>query len=255
MRTEISEKWVRAMVGGTAIVDTRTPMLFWEDSFPVPSYAFAAADVRTDLLIPTEQNPASHNFFHLPKGPVAQWFDLHVDGKVFNNAAWIRDDPAVHDRIVFTWQAGVLDHWLEEDEEVHSHPRDPYKRVEALHSSRHVRVSLDGVTLAETSSPVLLFETYLPIRYYFPKADVDLSKLRSSHNRSQCPYKGFADEYWDAPNTPGVAWSYPHPYPGVQAIEGRVAFYNELVDIAVDGVDLPRPESVFSLKKHRPVND
>lgn len=252
MRTEISDKWVRATVGGTTVVDTRAPMLFWEDTFPVPSYAFAPTDVRMDLLVPTGRAPASHSFFHLPKGPVVQWFDLHVDGRVFNNAAWIRDDPAVSERIVFTWQRGVMDHWLEEDEEVHAHPRDPYKRVEALHSSRHVQVALDGVTLAETSHPVLLFETYLPIRYYFPKADVDLGKLSASQNRSECPYKGFADEYWDAPNTPAVAWSYPSPYPAVQAIKGRIAFYNELVDITVDGVGLPRPETIFSLKLHRP---
>lgn len=180
VRTEISDKWARATVGGTTVVDTRAPMLFWEDTFPVPSYAFAPTDVRMDLPVPTGRAPASHRFFNLLKGPIAQWFDLHADGRDFNNAAWIRDDPAVSERIVFTWQRGVMDHWLEEDEEVHANPRDPYKRVEALHSSRHVRVALDGATLAETSHPVLLFETHRPIRYYFPKADVDLGRLSPS---------------------------------------------------------------------------
>jgi uncharacterized protein (DUF427 family) len=240
------------MKGGTAVVDSRSPMLFWEDKFPVPGYAFAKEDVRMDLLVPTDTRPEGESFFFRPKGAVAQWYDLHVDGQILPHVAWVRDDPALADRVVVTWETGIMDRWLEEDEEVHSHPRDPHKRVEALASSRHVSVMLDGVTLAETEHPVLLFETYLPTRFYFPRSDVALEKLTASANRSHCPYKGYADEYWDATGTPGVAWSYPRPYPAVGAIKGRIAFYNELVDITVDGVALPRPRSVFSKESNRP---
>lgn len=252
MRVEISDKWVRAMVGETAVVDSRAPMLFWEPEFPVPSYAFDPGDVRTELLTQSAAGPDGPPRFYSPKGPVAQWFDLHVGDRVIPHAAWTRDDPALEGRITFTWEPGALDRWLEEEEEVHSHPRDPHKRVEALPSSRHVTVSLDGVLLADTTDPVLLFETHLPTRYYLPRADVRLEHLGQGSNHSHCPYKGFAEDYWDAPGRPSVAWSYPDPYPAVARIKGRIAFYNELVDITVDGVAQPRPVSVFSVAKNRP---
>ena len=255
MRTEVSDKWVRAYVGETAVVDSRTPVLFYEDSFPVPGYAFERSEVRTDLLRPNPQGPTGGHFFFLPKGPVTQWFDLEIEGTVIPHAAWIRDDDSLRDLIVFSWQEGILDRWLEEDEEVAAHPRDPHKRVEALQSSRHVTVALGGVVLADSTSPVLLFETDLPTRYYLPREDVNFDALTSSANVSLCPYKGEADQYWTAIGPPAardVAWSYSAPFPAVGKIEGRVAFYNELVDITLDGVMMKRPVSLFSQEDNRP---
>ncbi len=254
VHTEFSDKWVRAMVGGTTVVDSRAPMLFWEQDFPIPSYAFDAVDIRMDLLMPSGAPPHGGPTFFGPKGPVAQWYDVHADGRVLPHAAWRRDSPELEGRITFTWAPDAFDRWLEEEEEVHSHPRDPHKRVEALPSSRHITVSLDGVLLADSADPVLLFETSLPTRYYLPRADVFLDRLSPAQNRSHCPYKGYAEDYWDAPGSPSVAWSYPAPYPAVGRIRDRIAFYNESVDIAVDGVRLPRPHSVFSDTKNRPVD-
>lgn len=144
MRTELSSKWVRGYVGETVVVDSRAPMLFFEDSFPVPGYAFADDDVRLDLLRPTSDPPPHGPFFYLPKGPVAEWYHLEVEGRIVRHAAWRRDDPEISDRLVLSWQPGVLDRWMEEEEEVIEHPRDPHKRVEAIASSRHVEISLDG---------------------------------------------------------------------------------------------------------------
>jgi len=257
MKTETSHKWVRAFVGDTTVVDSRAPMLFFEDSFPVPAYAFADEDVRTDLLRPAGEPPSDWPFFFGPKGPVAQWYDLHVEGRVVRNAAWRRDDPAIADRLVLSWQPGVLDRWMEEEEDVFGHPRDPHKRVEAIASSRHVQISLDGIELAESRTPVLLYETHLPTRYYLPRSDVSFDALESSGNRSHCPYKGVADEYWsvrDHPDAQHVAWSYADPFPAVGKVAGMVAFYNEMVDITVDGVRQQRPLSVFSSPAHRPVS-
>ncbi|VXA96903.1 DUF427 domain-containing protein [Aeromicrobium sp. 9AM] len=257
MRTELSSKWVRGFVGETAVVDSRAPMLFFEDSFPVPGYAFADEDVRLDVLRPAADPPPEGSFFYRPKGPVTQWYDLHVDGRVVRHAAWRRDDPAIVDWLVLSWQPGVLDRWMEEEEEVIEHPRDPHKRVEAIASSRHVVVSLDGVELADSRSSVMLYETDLPTRYYLPRSDVRLDALEPSGNRSRCPYKGAAVEYWsvrDHADAQHVAWSYADPYAAVGKIAGRVAFYNELVDIAIDGVPQERPVSVFSSPSHRPVS-
>lgn len=254
MRTEATDKWVRAYVGSTTLVDSHDALLFWEPEFPVPAYAFPRDDVRMALLQPSA-GPATARSFYTPKGPVAEWYDVVVDDRVIEHAAWVRDDPAVSDRIVLSWEPGVLDRWLEEDEEVVAHPRDPHKRVEALASSRHVEVSLGGTLLADSRSPVLLFETDLPTRYYLPREDVRLDLLVPTSNSSVCPYKGFAEEYWSLPGVAGgdnVAWSYGVPFPAVGKIQDRVAFYNELVDITVDGVPQQRPESVFSKAGNRP---
>lgn len=250
--TERSEKWVRAYVGETAVVDSRAPMIFKEPAFPLPWYAFTEADVRRDLLRPAAGAPPTEPSFFLPLGPVAQWFDLEVEGRVIPHAAWVRDDPALRDRYIFSWQPGVLDRWMEEDEEVHGHPRDPRKRVEAIASRRQIEISANGVDLASSASPVLLFETDLPIHFYLPREDVDFGALTASANSSHCPYKGDADEYWDAGELRNVAWSYAAPYRAVGNIAGMVAFYNEIVDVTIDGVPQARPDSVFSDPANRP---
>ncbi|GAA3641518.1 DUF427 domain-containing protein [Microlunatus ginsengisoli] len=258
MRTELIDKWVRAFVGDTAVVDTRRPLLFWEDAFPVPNYAYDPADVRTDLLVPSRSEPPSGFDFFEPRGPVSQMYDLVLGDRTLPRAAWQRDDPALADRLVVSWRPGLLDRWLEESEEVGGHPRDPYKRVEALASTRHVVVSLDGVTLADTTRPVLLFETGLPTRFYVPEEDLVAEALEPSGAHSFCPYKGRADRYWSVrgrPDATDIAWSYAQPFPAVGKVAGRVAFYNELVDISVDDVPLQRPDSVFRRREHRPAAD
>ena len=253
MRTELSRRWVRGFVGDVAVVDSRSPLLFWDDSRPVPSYAFDPDDVRRDLLRPAVGEPPPSPWFFRPQGPVSAWFDLEVGDRVLSHAAWRRDAAELGDRLVLSWQPGLIDRWLEEEEEVAGHPRDPYSRVDALPSSRHVVVSLDGKVLADSTSPVLLFETGLPTRYYLPEADVRLAELTPSATSSHCPYKGIADRYWDlAENSAGdfdgagLAWSYSQPFPAVGRIKDRIAFYDERVDVTVDGVAQPRPVSPFS---------
>jgi uncharacterized protein (DUF427 family) len=142
-----------------------------------------------------------------------------------------------------------MDAWFEEDEEVFTHPRDPYTRVDILPSSRHVRVEVDGVTLAESASPRLLFETGLPVRYYLPKTHVRMDLLTPTDSESHCPYKGQA-QWWSVRVGDSLhedlAWSYRAPLPESQKIAGLVAFYNEKVDIYVDGVLQERPRTKFS---------
>lgn len=245
VRTERSERWVRAFVDETAVVDSRAPMLFWEERRPVPHYAFEQADVRMDLLT-TRDRPAAYHRFFGPGGPVTQWFDVEVGEQVLAAAAWIRDTPELADLVILTWEPGVVIRWMEEDEIVFGHPRDPHKRVDALPSSRHVTVSLDGQVLAESHDPVVLFETGLPTRYYLRQQDLVSAELKPTNHETVCPYKGVADRYWSAPGAENIAWSYTFPVPAVQHIAERVAFYNEFVDLVVDGVQQPRPTTPFS---------
>jgi uncharacterized protein (DUF427 family) len=132
-----------------------------------------------------------------------------------------------------------MDAWFEEDEQVFTHPRDPYTRVDILPSSRHIRIEVEGVTVAESSKPTLLFETKLPVRYYLPKTHVRMDLLQPSESVSYCPYKGQA-EYWslrvDDTVHADLAWSYRTPLPESQRIAGLISFYTDKVDLYVDGI-------------------
>ena len=240
---EPCERWVRAVKGDVTVVDSRRPLLVWEPGRPVPLYAFPEQDVRTDLLRPTARPPAGRH------AGATRFYDLEAAGESVEAAAWTYPGEELAGHISFEWFGrNVLDHWYEEDEEIFIHPRDPHKRVDALPSSRHVRVEIDGTVVADTRAPVLLFETGLPVRYYIPREDVRFDLLTPESLQTRCPYKGVATEYWSwaAGGESGVAWSYPEPLPAVEAVRGRVAFYNERVDIVVDGEREERPVTFFS---------
>ena len=153
----------------------------------------------------------------------------------------------LRDLIRLDWHA--MDAWFEEDEEVFTHPRDPYTRVDILASSRRVRVEVDGTVVADSTSPRLLFETGLPVRWYLPKPHVRLDLLVPSDTVTHCPYKGRA-EYWSVRTPEGarddLAWSYRAPLPESQKIAGLIAFLDEKVDVIVDGVRRERPRTKFS---------
>ncbi len=148
----------------------------------------------------------------------------------------------------FEWDA--LDAWYEEDEQVFVHPRSPYTRVDALRSTRTVRVELDGIVLAESSAPVLVFETGLPTRYYLDRTAVDFTRLIRTGTVTACPYKGTTSDYWSvrAGGTVAadLAWSYSFPTRQLLPIAGLIAFYNEKVDLFLDGQQLERPRTHFS---------
>ena len=119
-----------------------------------------------------------------------------------------------------------------------------------MRSHRHVTVELDGVILAETHSPILLFETGLPTRYYIDRSDVHFDHLVPTDTETLCPYKGVTSQYWsvrvNGTDHADLAWVYDYPLPAVAPIARMVSFYNEKVDITVDGVRLPRAETHFS---------
>ena len=242
VRVEQGHKRVRAYLGGELVADTTRPLLVWEKPY-YPAYYFPVADVRTELL---HEDGAAHS----PSRGDARTFTLAAGGVEIPAAALRYDESPfeeLRDAIRFEWDA--LDAWFEEDEQVFTHPRDPYTRVDILPSSRHVRVEVDGVTIAESDKPTLLFETGLPARFYLPKTHVRMDLLTPTDTATHCPYKGQA-EYWsvrtgDAVH-PDLVWSYRTPLPESQKIAGLMGFYNEKVDLYVDGVLLERPQTVFS---------
>jgi uncharacterized protein (DUF427 family) len=230
-------------VNGVALADSTSAKLVFENpSFP--TYYFPARDVRTDLLVPSETTT------HSPSRGDAKYFTVRVDGVERVDAALQYETSPIEelrDLVRLEWKE--MDGWFEEDEEVYVHARSPYTRVDVLATSRSVRVEVDGVVLADSSHAHVLFETGLPARWYIPKVDVRMELFSHTDITSQCPYKGQA-EYWSVRVgerlIPDFAWSYRAPLPESQKIAGMVCFYNEKVDLFVDGVLQERPRTKFS---------
>jgi uncharacterized protein (DUF427 family) len=231
--SEPVHKRIRVEFGGETIADTTGARLLFETGH-LPVYYIPESDVRTDLLDRTD-----HTTYCPVKGDAAYW-TVSAGGRTAENAVWGYPEPIapwLTGYVSFYWNA--MDAWYEEDEQVFGHPHDPYHRVDMLKSSRHVKVSVDGVVLAESSRPVILFETGLPVRYYLPREDVRLDALKRSETTSHCAYKGEA-RYWSH-GSEDVAWTYETPLREAEPVRGLVCFWNERTDIEVDGTPQERP--------------
>jgi uncharacterized protein (DUF427 family) len=243
LRTAPSHKRVRILFGGEVIADSDDALYVWEGP-SYPQYYLPLAHVADGALKPTGTTSTS------PSRGTATQYTVVGGGREAVDAAWSYPDspvPELRGRVRFEWNA--MDAWFEEDEEVFVHPRDPSTRIEILRTSRHVSVSLDGVTVADSYHATFLYEIGLPRRTYFPKLDVRMELLTPTDGTSMCPYKGTA-RYWTV-TTPvaehrDVAWSYPTPLRESAPIAGLVAFYDERVDVTVDGVPQARPKTHFA---------
>jgi uncharacterized protein (DUF427 family) len=243
---EPSQKRIRVIFNGETVADSRAVRLLHETKH-IPVYYFPKDDVRGDLL-----EPSDHVTFCPFKGDASYWH-LRVGGRSAENAVWSYQDPfaevgEIKDYLAFYWDR--MDRWLEEDEEVFVHARDPYVRVDILESSRPVKVVLGGETVAETTRARFLFETGLPRRFYIPREDVRGDLLEPSETRSACPYKGTAEYYslriGDRLHQ-DIAWCYPAPTPESARIKDYLSFFNEKVDgIFLEGQEVPRPRTKWS---------
>ncbi|HYB29537.1 MAG TPA: DUF427 domain-containing protein [Solirubrobacteraceae bacterium] len=233
---------IRAVLADKVVFDTTRAWYVWEWPY-YPQYYIPLADVRTGALTGENHTKATR------RGPV----ELHTvsAGEVSRPGAAqvLRDSarPELRDTVRLDWAA--LDAWFEEDEQVFVHPRSPYVRVDAIRSARPVKITLDGHVLAEAAASVMVFETGLPTRYYVERTAVNFEHLIATDTVTACPYKGVTSEYWSVRSDTGVhpdlAWTYHFPTGAMLPIAGLVAFYNEKVDIHLDGVLLERPRTHF----------
>ncbi len=240
---EQGAKRVRVLLGGETVADTTRPLLVWEVPH-YPTYYLPAVDVRTDLLVDTGETDRS------PSRGEAELHNVETSIVEADRAArWYRT-PTIDeltDHIALDWSA--MDAWFEEDEQVHVHARDPYTRVDILPSSRHVRIVVDGVEVANSHHPNLLYETGLPTRYYLPETDIRIDLLKPSDLETACPYKGTARHHHvdiEGRLHENIAWSYPSPVEESARVEGLIAFYDERVDTHVDGELQQRPRTKFA---------
>jgi uncharacterized protein (DUF427 family) len=242
---EPSPKRIRVMVGGVTIADSRNAKLLHESGHQ-PVYYFPPRDVRADVLEPGERHT------RCPKKGEASYYTIRAGSEVVENGAWYYPEPLesiseIEGLIAFYFNR--MDTWLEEGEEITGHPRDPYHRIDIRRSSRHIRISLDGERLAETRRAWALFETGLPTRWYLPLEDVT-AELRDSDTSTYCPYKGVA-AYRSVALQSGelgedLVWFYADPLPEGQPIRDLVCFFDERVDVELDGEPQERPESPWS---------
>ncbi len=240
---EPTKKWIRVKLAGETVGDSKRALLLIEyGPGKLPTYCFPVEDVRMDLLDEQKSREGADRMFYTVK----------AGGKVVEDGAWIYEKPeegleAIRGYVIFDWEK--MDEWYEESEQVFVHARDPYKRVDVQMSSRRVRVEVNGVSLADSDRGAFLFETSLPTRYYLPKEDVRVDLLEESNASSECPYKGKA-RYWNV-NAGGevirnLVWCYEEPIVECAKIKGMVCFFNERVDIWVDGELEERPITPWS---------
>lgn len=263
LRHEPTAKRIRASLGDATVVDSTRAILLWEPRRIVPSYAVPAEDIRAELVpgsaagamdadtgseLPdvTELrvlDPSVPFVQHTADGEI---LDVHVADRNLAGAGFRLTDADLAGYVVLDFKA--FDAWYEEDELNVAHPRDPFHRIDTVPSSRHVRLELDGTVIAESSRPTVLFETMLPARFYLPREDVT-AELVPSDTRTFCAYKGQA-AYWSVDTTRGthadLAWTYERPLHDASDVRGLVAFFNERLDVVLDGVRLDRPVTPWS---------
>ncbi|QZY29021.1 DUF427 domain-containing protein [Nocardioides coralli] len=260
LRIHPISKWIRASVGDTVVVDTRAAHVVWEPRRVVPTYAVPVADLAAELL---DAEPAE-----LPEHPVrigdgppvltpetpfavhstpGRSLTLRTAAGDLPGAGFAPDDPDLDGHVLLDWDA--FDQWYEEEQVVMAHPHDPFDRIDCLVSSRHVEISLAGVTLADSRRPTLLYETPLPVRYYLPREDVAMELLEPADHTSVCAYKGHA-RYWSAlvggEVVPNLAWSYEDPLDDAVPVQDLVCFFTERLDVRLDGVDQDRAVTPWS---------
>jgi len=241
-----SPRHVRVLLGGVTIADSKRVKLVREAEI-LPAYYFPREDVRTDLFMPSPRKS------RCPVKGEASYWSIGVGGQRADDAAWSYLDPlpevaSIAGHFAFEWDK--MDQWREEDEEIFKHPRDPFKRVDVLPSKRHVRVVINGQTVADTHRPHLLFETNHPVRYYISQEDVSMDLLVPSATRSRCPYKGLAS-YWSMKLgdlfLEDFVWGYMEPIPECPKIKGLLCFFHERgADMYVDGEKIPPPKTKWA---------
>jgi len=261
LRYEPTDKRIRGMLGDATTIDSTRAMLVWEPRRVVPTYAVPEQDVDGEIVaapqrgdvdtqvgVPATGVPLGEMIVFDPSVPFAvrttPGEPLTIRAPGGREAAAFRpDDEALAGYVIVDFDD--FGAWYEEDERNVGHPRDPFHRIDIVHSTRHVRIEDDGEPIAESSAPYLLFEPPLPVRYYLPREDVRSDLLAPSETQTFCAYKGEAS-YLSLASRTDVAWYYPAPLREAAELTDRVAFFNEHVDVVVDGTLLERPQTPWS---------
>jgi uncharacterized protein (DUF427 family) len=263
LRYEPTAKRIRARLGAETVVDSSRAVQLWEPRRVVATWAVPVEDVRGELTPGAPAAPAADDVGHplpdvdarpvlTPAVPFAvhtapgEPLDLVAAGQRRPGAAFRLADAQLAGYVALDFAA--FDGWLEEDEPNVAHPRETFHRIDVLASSRHVRLERDGELIAESDRPTLLFETLLPVRFYLPAEDVTVP-LEPSATRSWCAYKGqasYLSPVLGGAPLPDLAWTYPEPLREAAPVRDLVCFFDERVDVVLDGERRARPVTPWS---------
>jgi uncharacterized protein (DUF427 family) len=237
---EDNPRRIRVIFAKKVVVDsTRVKLL--HESGRLPVYYFPPDDVRQELLEPSERTDQSQ-----PKG-TARFWSVRVGDRVAADAAWSWSAPLLEGHVALDWSS--MDEWFAEDDQLFGHPRDPYSRIDVHKSTRHVRIIRDGVVLADTRRSRILFETGLPPRYYIPAEDIRTEFLVPSSKKTRCAYKGSAS-HWSVRigdrEVADLVWAYPEPQHDAEPVRDLLCFYQERVELELDGEAQTRPQTEWS---------
>src|SRR5262245_33818417 len=228
---------LRAELGGRTVVQSDDAVLLFEPGrYPV-AY-FPRADFAEGALRPIE-----HRSRHADLGDTA-WFEVVGDERSAPRGAWqhvaLPEHAAIlKDKVALAWRA--MDGFYEEDDRILGHAADPYHRIDIRHSSRHLVVRDGDHVIADTTSPLVLYESGFAPRWYVPRADIVADALTPAEPRTFCPYKGIAS-YYDVGEIGNAAWSYRAPFDDMAAIGEMVSFEPDKVEVTLDGERLvPEP--------------
>lgn len=230
---EQTPRRVRGLFNGQFIFDSINAHHVWEHPY-FPHFYIPTDDITGAVKLTKDSEAIEGNAGR------AYLAKLSVGDKSTDSAVVFEEGPL---KGLVKIDFPAIDEWFEEDTPIYQHPKDPYKRIDILSSRREVRVALDGVTLAQTSNALFLFETSLWPRYYLPPTSVDWSLLSKSGSETYCPYKGRANYYNVTVNGKeykDLVWWYQYPTSESAPIAGALCFYNEKVDIWIDGVQEKR---------------
>ena len=145
-----------------------------------------------------------------------------------------------------------MDAFYEEDDRILGHAADPYHRIDIRHTSRHLVVRAGGRVVADTTSPLVLYESGFAPRWYVPRDDVVGRGADAGDLQTFCPYKGVAS-YYDIDGVAHAAWSYRAPIDEMAAIGDLVSFEPDRVEVTLDGERLrARARADRRLARHRP---
>lgn len=236
---------LRGFLAGEPVFDTTSAHLLHETGH-LPVYYVQEDDLRHELLEPSDKAT------HCPHKGDASYRSIRVGDRLAENAVWAYDDPLapaafLKGHAAFYWHK--LDAWFVEDEQVFGHPRDPYHRIDVYRTTRRVRMLVDGEVLADSTGALALFETGLPPRFYLPAEDVRTDLLELSETKTRCAYKGLASYYHARIGDTlhdDLAWTYPEPDDDGRQIRDYICFFNERVDLELDGVLQDRPRTQWS---------
>jgi uncharacterized protein (DUF427 family) len=259
LRYEPTAKRIRVCLGGEPVADTHEARLVWEPRRVVPTYAVPLAALTGQLVPAGAESGADEDVgVRLPaisSRPILDpsvpfdahscagtAFDVIAGGESAAAAAFRPADPDLSDYVILEFNAFE---WREEDEPIVSHPHDPFSRIDVLRSSRHIRIEYDGSLLAESKRPMLLFETLLPVRFYLPREDV-VVRLDHSDTVTYCAYKGRASYYSVSDGPKDIAWTYHEPLHDAEPVRDRICFFDERLDVIVDGERRDRPVTPWS---------